>query len=237
MRDNQYQLFRDLDRRCVAGGMDAAECAEAVRLKRASIDSDRMREIPLVRDVLEGRTTFVAAYDRCSRALRGLRRFVPRRHDGEWNDQVAQLGAVVPNVSHFRRRSLFALDNPVACTIYGLAAAAGVAVVLAHASREDDDVTEGLIDAAGGGDVAGQSFVMLFLLFGIVGFTIGSYGMLKYRTRDSKTIHAREAATYMDVNYGYYRNGDDAAWAACIRKADASAPETGGRIRATVKRS
>ena len=234
MRDNQYQLFRDIDRRCVAGGLKTDECTEAVRLKRASIESDRFRNIPLVQAVLEGSTTFVEAYDSYSRAFRGIRRFAPHPHDHEWNARLEQLASVVPNVRHFVSRSLFALDNPVTCTIYGLIAAAGIALVLAHASRGDDDAADALetanrTDAIASADaVTDQSFVVLFVLCGIVGFMAGVFAMLKYRTRDSSMIHAREAAAYMDLNYGYYRIGDDRAWAQFIHLQGSAGRPLGG---------
>ncbi|MGH8020097.1 MAG: hypothetical protein ACREIA_17825, partial [Opitutaceae bacterium] len=211
MLDNQYHLFRNLDRRCVAGGLMKGECAEAVRLKRASIESDRVRSNPLVQDVLAGRTTFVATYDAYSRAFRGLRRFMPLTHDDEWNGRLEHLAMVLPNVRHFMRRSLFALDNPVVCTVYSLIAATGVACVLAHAAREDEVAATGLLNVAPGdpltrtNGMADQSFVFIFVLFAVVGFMAGVFSMLKYRTRDSRTIHAREAAAYMDLNFGYYR--------------------------------
>jgi hypothetical protein len=41
--------------------------------------------------------------------------------------------------------------------------------------------------------------------------------MFKYRIRDYKHIHAREAAGYMDMNYGFFRQGDEGAWAECLR--------------------
>ncbi len=234
MLDNQYQLFRDLDRRCVAGGLRPGECAETVRLKRASIDTERMRSIPLVQDVLAGRTTFVAAYDSYSRAFRGLRRFVPLTHDDDWNARLGQLALIVPNVKHFMRRSLLALDNPVACMIYSLIAAAGVALVLAHAAREDEEAATGLLNVQPGDPltsadaVADQSFVFIFLLFALAGFMAGVFAMFKYRTRDSRAIHAREAAAYMDLNYGYYRIGDDEAWAKFIHSQGAAGRPLGG---------
>ncbi len=131
MFDVQYNFFRDLDRRCVAEGLSEAQCAAVVELKRKAIDSALNRSNPLAAEVLAGRTTFVAAYDGFSRAFRGLRRFVPKSHDAAWNERLEQLALIVPNVRHFRRRSLFAADNPTSLTLYGAVVGAAVAALLA----------------------------------------------------------------------------------------------------------
>lgn len=63
MIDVQYDFFRDLDRRCVAGGLEEHQCASVVALKRQTIDAPLNRANPVVAEVLAGRTTFVAVYD------------------------------------------------------------------------------------------------------------------------------------------------------------------------------
>jgi hypothetical protein len=209
MLDTQYALFQELDRRCVARGLDEKECRAAVQAKRAIIESGLNCENPVVREVLAGSTTFVATYDSFSRRFRGLRRFVPHRHDAALNERLWQLARIVPNVRHFTRRSIFATDNPVTCVLYSQICAFAVAMVWEHSIRADAD---------GGVDVADDHLgLYLALACGFAGFVVGAAVMLKYRTRDPNVIHAREAAAYMDLNYGFFKTGDDAAWAECIR--------------------
>lgn len=210
MLENQYALFRDLDRSCVAGSLSEADCREAVRLKRASIESPLFRDNPLVREVLAGGTTFVEVYDSFSRGLRGLRRLVPLPHNRAHNERLACLAQIVPNVRHFLRRSVFAADNPVTCFFYGLLAATAVSLIWAHSVHGDSEGPSGDDDGA-------SPQLYLALAFGFAGFIVGSVSMLRYRTRDPKHIHAREAAGYMDVNYAFFRSGDDRAWADFIR--------------------
>jgi hypothetical protein len=203
MADTQYELFRDLDRHCVAGGVLERDCLEAVRRKRACIESELNRDNPLVREVLAGRTTFTEAYDGFSRGFRGLRRLLPMAHNDAFNQRLEQLGKIVPNVRHFLRRSVFALDNPCTCALYGIIASLAVNLVWAHAAKGDGD----------GETFDSVTAFTLSLGFGIVGFVAGLYAMLKYRTRAPDKIHAREAAEYMDLNYSCHRTLDDEAWA------------------------
>jgi hypothetical protein len=222
MADTQYELFRDLDRHCVAGGVQEGDCLEAVRRKRACIDSQLNRDNPLVREVLEGRTTFAAVYDDYSHAFRGLRRFLPMAHDERHNERLEQLAKIVPNVRHFVRRSALAADNPVTCTLYGLVASSAVSLVWTHALNSDAET----------GGAGGLDSVMVFALalaLGLVGFIAGLFAMMKYRTRDPNVIHAREAAVYMDLNYNCHRTFDDAAWARFVAlKTAPCAPSPGG---------
>lgn len=210
MSETQYDLFRDLDRHCVAHDFDPDACREAVRRKRALIEFHQNN--PIVRDVLEGRQTFVQAYEVRSRAFRGVRRFIPHRDVPEWNQRLEDLGRIIPNVGHFTKRGLFSIDNPVMCALYGAGGALGVSLSLVHAQRDD---------RRGGGSgslIVGDDFPLSFtLLMGIFGFLLGLFAMLRYRTRDARRIHAREAARYMDLNYAFYRNNDDEGWAHCVR--------------------
>lgn len=205
--DNLYRHFQDLDRRCLSDGLKQERCAEVVALKRRTIESPRFKGNPIAAEVLAGRTTFVAVYDAFSREFRGLRRFIPKSHDPEWNERLDCLAQIIPNVRHFRRRSYLAFDNPLGSVIYGIIAGLGIAVILA-------------IEQTSGGEpgdaaelVTGSHGTTLMALMGGVGFIFGSVAMLKYRTRDYNVIHAREAAGYMDLNYAHCRAGDDAAWA------------------------
>lgn len=216
MLDTQYALFQRLDRRCVAGSLDAGECHAAVLAKRSIIESEINRENPLVRDVLAGRTTFVETYDGFSRRFRGIRRFLPLPHDASLNERLWQLAKIVPNVQHFTRRSVFATDNPVTCVIYSQICAFAIGTVWEHSIRADLDLAAEPSDD--------HLRLYLSLACGLAGFVVGAAVMLKYRTREPKGIHAREAAAYMDLNYGFYKTGDDAAWAECIRALGASAP-------------
>jgi len=209
MHDTQYEFFQELDRRCVAGGFRDDECREAVRLKKASIDIEKGRGHPIVGEILAGKTSLVAEYDGFSRMFRGVRRFLPMPHDGASNERLRQLARLVPNVRHFTRRSLFAVDNPLTAAVYGVVASLALEVVLTLTLRAD--VEEG---AAG---VAEWSEGWLALGFGVVGFLAGALASVRYRTRDQRQIHAREAAAYLDVNYGFYNRGDDRAWAEYIR--------------------
>lgn len=212
MADTQYELFRDLDRHCVAGGVLERDCLEAVRRKRACIESELNRDNPLVRDVLEGRTTFTAEYDRYSHAFRGIRRFLPMAHNETWNQRLEQLGKIVPNVRHFTRRSALALDNPLTCALYGVVASLAIALVLNHAMDGDNDVdTFDSVMAFG-----------LGLGLGLAGFIAGLFAMMKYRTRAPNAIHAREAAAYMDLNYHCHRTLDDEGWARFVAEKTAA---------------
>ena len=202
-----YRIFQDLDRRAVSEGMKRERCEEIVALKRRTIESAQFRQNPLVAEVLAGRTTFVAIYDSFSHAFRGLRRFIPKSHDPAWNERLDNLAQVIPNVRHFRRRSYFAFDNPLGSTLYGIIAGVGVSIVIA-------------VEQSSGGEpgdaadfVTGEQGALLMALMAGVGFVFGSIAMLKYRTRDYNTIHAREAAGYMDLNLAFFRSNDDTAWA------------------------
>jgi hypothetical protein len=207
MFDVQYNFFRDLDRRCVAEGLTEAQCAAVVELKHKTIDSALNRSNPLAAAVLEGRTTFVAAYDGFSHDFRGLRRFVPKTHDAAWNERLEQLGRIVPNVRHFRRRSLFAADNPTNLTIYGAVVGGTICALLAG---EVEAGEAPLLPSTG-------APTMLVAGLAALGFTFGIAAMFKYRIRDYKLIHAREAAGYMDLNYGFFRSGDRRGWMECLR--------------------
>jgi hypothetical protein len=204
MQDTQYAIFRDLDRRCVAGGLEIGECRNAVEAKRSIIEGEINQANPIVKDVLAGRTTFVAEYDSFSRGLRGVRRFLPRAHDSVHNTRVRQLGEVVPNVGHFVTRSVFAVDNPINGFVCGILASFAVDMVVVHALRDE-------------ADGAGLLPFYLGLCFAFAGFVAGCVATLKYRTRDPQFIHAREAAAYMDMNYAFYGTGDERAWAEFIR--------------------
>ena len=184
MADTQYELFRDLDRHCVAGGVQAPDCLEGVRRKREAIMSALNRDNPLVREVLAGRTTFTAIYDEFSRSFRGIRRFLPMPHDDEHNERLEHLAKILPNVRHFVRRSVFATDNPITCTIYGVVASAAIALVGTHAVAADGD----------GESLDGVTIAMLAIFCGFLGFVAGLLAMYKYRTRNPNSIHAREAA-------------------------------------------
>ncbi|HLP00677.1 MAG TPA: hypothetical protein VK163_01535 [Opitutaceae bacterium] len=206
MFDVQYEFFRDLDRRCLSEGLTEAQCVSVVELKRKAIDSALNRSNPLVADVLGGKTTFVATYDGFSHAFRGLRRFVPKTHDAAWNERLEQLARIVPNVRHFRRRSLFAADNPTTLTLYGIIAGAAAHVVLTG-DLEPGETAPPLV---------GDATTCIAAIAGL-GFVFGTAAMFKYRIRDYKHIHAREAAGYMDLNYGFFRSGDTRGWTECLR--------------------
>ncbi len=207
MFDIQYHFFRDIDRRGVAEGLTDEQCAKMVELKRRAIDSALNRSNPLVAEVLAGRTTFVATYDRFSHAFRGVRRFVPKGDDAEWNERLEQLARIVPNVRHFRRRSLLAADNPLGLTAYGAVAGAAVRVLVA-ATAENDDAP--LLPWA-------EAPASLVGAMAVLGFVFGTAAMFKYRIRDYGQIHAREAASYMDLNYGFFIAGDTRGWIECLR--------------------
>jgi len=212
MRENQYHLFRDLDRRCVARGFNEADCAEVVERKKQSIESILIQENPVVREVLSGENTFVGVYDSFSRSYRGLRRFVPKAYDETLNARLEYFSRIVPNVSHFRRRSIFAADNPITCTFYGLIAGGAADIVWARLVHDIGGTSgEAGIDAV--------AHFFLGVIFGCGGFVAGSVSMVRYRTRDPRRIHAREAAAYMDLNYEFFRNRDDEGWAHFIRAA------------------
>jgi hypothetical protein len=223
MADTQYELFQDLDRHCVAGGVQATECLEAVRRKRDAITSALNQQNPLVHEVMAGRTTFVAAYDEFSRGFRGIRRFLPQPHDDAHSERLENLAKIVPNVGHFARRSIFATDNPVTCACYGAIASIAVALVGRQA-----------VGAEGAGEAAaydGRTFLLLALGLGFAGFVAGLVSMYRYRTRDRDQIHAREAAEYMDLNYNCHRTFDDEAWAKFVALKTARRPGTGGALR------
>jgi hypothetical protein len=55
--------------------------------------------------------------------------------------------------------------------------------------------------------------VWLTIAGAVIGAVVGVFAMIKYRTRDTNHIHAREAAAYMDLNYECCRAFDDDAWA------------------------
>lgn len=207
MFDVQYHFFRDLDRRCVAEGQTEEQCTNVVELKRRTIDSALNRSNPLVAEVLAGRTTFVETYDGFSRAFRGVRRLVPKTHDAGWNERLDQLAQIVPNVRHFRRRSLLAADNPLGLTVYGVLAGAAVRVLVAAGAESEEGTVLPWADAPAV-IVAGMA---------ALGFAFGTAAMFKYRIRDYGQIHAREAASYMDLNYGFFRAGDSRGWAECLR--------------------
>jgi len=213
MFDVQYNFFRDLDRRCVAEGLGDAQCAAVVELKRKTIDSALNRSNPLAAEVIAGKNTFVATYDGYSHAFRGLRRFVPKTHDAAWNERLEQLAQIVPNVRHFRRRSLFAFDNPTNGTAYGvLAGLLGAAVLTGELEPGEQPAVEWA--GAPTAIVAGTA---------ALGFAFGAAAMFKYRIRDYDQIHAREAAGYMDLNYEFFRSGDTHGWIECLRAEAAAA--------------
>ena len=222
MPNTQYALFRDLDRHCVAVSMNAADCREAARRKRAIIDSPLNRDNPLVREVMAGRTTFTAIYDDFSRGFRGVRRFLPKPHSEEYNERLECFGKIVPNVRHFTRRSVWAMDNPATCALYGIIVSAAIAMIWAHALGND-------ADRAGGAEAVDRATILAFAFgCGSVGFLAGLLAMLKYRTRSSEMIHAREAAAYMDLNYNCHRTLDDEAWAKLVAlKTTPALPSTG----------
>lgn len=212
MHDTQYALFQELDRRCVARGFQECDCTESVRLKRASIDLEKSRGNPVVGDVLAGRTRFVAEYDAFSRGFRGVRRFLPMPHDPGRNERLRHLAMVLPNVRHFTRRSLLAIDNPVTAGFYGFIASLALEVGLSLALRSGgEEEVEAMSQPEG---------MRGWLALGLtaVGVLVGSLAMLRYRTRDPQQIHAREAAAYMDINYEFYAMDNDRAWAEFIRQ-------------------
>lgn len=210
MTETLYAQFRDLDRHCVAQKFDPAVCREAVKRKRALIEFHQAN--PIVRDVVAGRKTFVSIYEIGSRSFRGIRRFIPHRSDPDWNQQLDDLGRIIPNVQHFRRRGLLSVDNPVMCAVYGVAVSVGVTVLTTHAQRDDRALADG--SGFANGDGFPLSITLLLLIFG---FLFGLFAMLRYRTRNPRQIHAREAAAYMDLNAAYFRANDDEGWATCIQ--------------------
>lgn len=211
MHDTQYALFQELDRRCVSGQFQEADCTESVRHKRASIDLEKSRGNPVVNDVLTGTTTFVGEYDRFSHMFRGVRRFLPMPHHAACNERLRHLAKIVPNVRHFTRRSLFAIDNPVTAGFYGFLASSALLVVLALVLRSEADDEAVSLEA-------GWTGGWLTLGFTAVGVLAGCLATIRYRTRDAQKIHAREAAAYMDVNYEFYGLNNDRAWAEYIRQ-------------------
>lgn len=219
MAENQYQLFRDLDRHCVAGGFKDSDCREIVERKKRSIAGPINQENPVVREVLDGKNTIAGIYDGISRTFRGIRRFVPQPHSVDLNIRLAHLSRIIPNVGHFQRRSVFAADNPVTCTFYGVIV--GLAANLVWMRQAHD------IDSMGSSFGGGAGALYLFgVVFGLIGFVVGALAMVRYRTRDPRRIHAREAAAYMDINYEFYRNQDDEGWAHFIRAAGDTQRET-----------
>ena len=211
MHDTQYALFQELDRRCVARGFQDSDCEESARLKRESIDQKAGRKNPVACEVLAGKTTLVAEYDRFSRMFRGVRRFLPMPHDEALNERLRQLAKIVPNVKHFTRRSLFAIDNPVTAGIYGFIASVALDLVISLTLRtEMDETTEAIRRGWSGGWLA--------VGFTVLGVLVGTFAMMRYRTRDRGQIHAREAAAYMDANYALYLGRDERAWADYVRR-------------------
>lgn len=207
MTENLYSFFRDLDRRCLAEGLQPQHSKGTVALKRRTIESHQFSVNVVAAGVLAGRNTFVSEYDSFSRAFRGLRRFVPKSHDPAWNERLEHLAAIVPNVRHFKRRSYLAFDNPVGPVLYGIVAGLGIAVIWAFEQASGAEPGEAV------GFVFGLHGTALMAIMAGIGFIFGSLAMLKYRTRDPHFIHAREAAGYMDLNFAYCRAGDDEAWA------------------------
>ena len=220
MIDVQYNFFRDLDRRSLAEGFDDERCAAVVRMKRQAIEAPLNRANPVVAEVLAGRTTFVAVYDAFSRDFRGLRRFVPKAHDAAWNERLDHFARIVPNVRHFRRRSLLAADNPLNLALYGAAAGVALGVFFAFSGSGAGE------PGAAADDLFGPGQLLLEVATTGTGFVLGGAAMYKYRIRDYKQIHAREAAGYMDLNYGFCRSGDDRGWAGCLRAEAAAARPT-----------
>lgn len=205
MVENQYSLFRDLDRRCLSGGLNENDCRETVRRKRSIIESDLNQRNPVAREVLDERTTFVAIYNSYSRSYRGLRRFVPHSHDVSHNERLEHFEKIVPNVRHFRRRSIFAADNPLICAFYGLLASNAIVLLWANSVREDSESAVVSADD--------EMHIWLRMAGAVIGAIVGIFAMINYRTRDRNHIHAREAAAYMDLNYECCRAFDDEAWA------------------------
>jgi hypothetical protein len=124
-------------------------------------------------------------------------------HNDALNLRLEHLGKIVPNVGHFVRRSVFAMDNPFTCALYGIIASLGVLLVWTHAAANDNEGQ-------------GPDSIMAFdlaLALGLAGFVAGVFAMTKYRIRAQNKIHAREAAAYMDLNYHCHRTLDDEAWA------------------------
>ncbi|HEY5553072.1 MAG TPA: hypothetical protein VIK52_14360, partial [Opitutaceae bacterium] len=109
-----------------------------------------------------------------------------------------------------------AFDNPLGSVLYGIIAGLGLAVILAV------EQTSGGEPGDAAALVTGTHGTTLMALMACVGFVFGSIAMLRYRTRDYKMIHAREAAGYMDLNYAFCRANDNGAWA---RMFDAGAGE------------
>lgn len=223
MIDNLYNYFRDLDRRCLAEGLKHEHCLEIAAHKRRTIESQQFKGNPVAASVLAGTTSFVEVYDSFSHEFRGLHRFVPKSHDPSWNERLDHLAAIVPNVRHFRRRSLLAFDNPLGPVLYGIIAGFGIAVIWASEQAIGAEPGEA-VDF-----VMGKHGTMLMALMAAVGFVFGSLAMLKYRTRDYNQIHAREAAGYMDLNYGFCRAADNEAWARMLQitAQSASTPRIG----------
>jgi len=207
MADSQYDLFRDLDRRCTRSDVTLADCREAARKKRAIIEGELNQTNPLVREVISGQATFTGIYREFSQGLRGIRRFLPLPHHRALNERLEHLAKIIPNVDHFKRRSLLAADNPLTTAVYAVIASFGLGFVWNAANRES-------IPAESAGVAAeGHMQLLVAALCGFGGFGLGLYAMLRYRTRDNQRIHAGEAARYMDLNYECYGRLDDAAWA------------------------
>ena len=102
MEQNQYTVFKDLDRRYVAGGFQESEGEAIVTQKRECIESLVSQSNPLVQKVLASENSFAEVYDSFSRSFRGYRRFLPHRHDIVSNERLQYLGKIVPNVNHFK---------------------------------------------------------------------------------------------------------------------------------------
>ncbi len=210
MEQNQYTVFKELDRKYVAGGFQGSEGKVIVAQKRECIESLVSQSNPLVHEVLAGNGSFAETYDSFSHSFRGYRRFLPHRHDIVSNERLETLEKIVPNVAHFKRRSLFAADNPIGCVFYGLLLSFIAGGLWAQTLTESGEkVSYSLF-------VFSEGQFFLSVGFVLAGLIIGLAAMLKYRTRNAKQIHAREAAVYMDLNYGFYRSNDDERWARMI---------------------
>ncbi len=214
MKQNQYTVFKELDRKYVAGGFQESEGKTIVAQKRECIESLVSQSNPLVHDVMDRKITFAETYDSFSRSFRGYRRFLPHRHDTVSNERLENLGKIVPNVIHFKRRSLFAADNPIGCVIYSFLLSIIAGGLWAQTLTESGE------KVSYNAFVSSDGQLFLSIGFALAGLVVGLAAMLKYRTRNAKQIHAREAAVYMDLNYGFYRSNDDRRWARLVEPAN-----------------
>ena len=210
MDQNQYTIFKELDRAYVAGGFGDLDTKRIVTQKRESIESLISQSNPLVQSVLAGNDSFAKSYHSFSHSFRGYRRFLPRRDDPLSNERLQNLAKVVPNVIHLKRRSLFAADNPITCIVYAVLfsfVAGGLWIQTLSDSGEKVSYATFVFSQA-------QFFLSISCALG--GLVMGAVAMLRYRTRNMKQIHAREAAMYMDLNYSFYRSNDDEGWSRLI---------------------